>query len=415
MPKSARKHGSDLRAVARLATLATTGVTTAVEAMHHAIGSGPSLLGKPLAGPSRLYTGIVYGTIRGVTELVGKGLERAFEELEPWLGESVPGPEREAVQAALNGVLGDYLRDASNPLAIETTFRRNGEVVDLTREGLASTFPQATRKVLVLVHGSSMNDLQWRQKGHDHGEELAKLGFTPVYLHYNSGLHISESGRALANLLETLWTNWPGGPPKLSLLGHSMGGLVARSACHVAEREGLHWQSDLERLVTLGTPHHGSPLERGGTWMHALLGVTDYSSPLAALAKIRSAGVTDLRFGNVIDEHWQGRDRFSLGRDERSNLPLPSGVDCHMIAATTAKAPRARLPSDGLVPVASALGEHDRPDLTLQVPAQNKWIAYGTSHVELLSRPEVYERLKAIFSRAPEAAPSRVGAYELGE
>ena len=403
MAKAKRKHGSDLRALSNLATLATTGVTSAVEGMHHAIASGPTLLGKPLAGPSRLYTGILYGTIRGVTKLVGAGLETAFTQLEPWLGESAPGPEREAVQAALNGVLGDYLRDTSNPLAIQMAFRKGGEPLDITRQGLAAAFPTPTaatsHKLVVLIHGSSMNDRQWLRHGHDHGAELAKQGFTPIYLHYNSGLHISENGRELAHLLETVVRRWPGEVSEVNLLGHSMGGLVARSACHIAECEQLAWRSKLRRMVTLGTPHHGSPLERGGTWMHTLLGVTDYSSPLAVLARIRSAGVTDLRFGNFLDEHWQGHDRFKLAKDARKNLTLPAGVDCHAIAATTAKAERTRLPGDGMVPVSSALGEHARADLTLPFPEQNKWIAYGTGHVDLLSRREVSERLGEIFSR----------------
>jgi hypothetical protein len=178
-------------------------------------------------------------------------------------------------------------------------------------------------------------------------------------------------------------------------LGHSMGGLVARSACHVGHREGHAWRSTLRRLVCLGTPHHGAPLEKGGSILHSLLEVTRYSAPLARLARIRSAGVTDLRHGNVLDEDWQGRERFALGQRSRHRLALPKGVDCYSVAGSTANSQgtRKRLPGDGLVPVESALGPF---------PEANRWIALGTGHLDLLSSPEVYAHLRECFVLQPE-------------
>ena len=119
-----------------------------------------------------------------------------------------------------------------------------------------------------------MNDLQWKRKGHDHGAALARdLAYTPVYLHYNSGLHISTNGRAFAELLEALVRLWPVPLTELVLIGHSMGGLVARSACHYGALARHEWLRRLDKLVFLGTPHHGAPLERGGNWVDMLLGV----------------------------------------------------------------------------------------------------------------------------------------------
>ncbi len=136
--------------------------------------------------------------------------------------------------------------------------------------------------------------------------------------------------------------------------------------------------------MTIGTPHHGAPLERGGNLVQLLGGVSRYSAPIAKLARIRSAGVTDLRFGNVLDEHWSGRDRFGKGGDPRRELALPEGVACFALAGTTAKsAERKKLPGDGMVPVDSALGRHAKPELTLFSPA-NVAIAHGIGHLELL-------------------------------
>jgi pimeloyl-ACP methyl ester carboxylesterase len=403
MAKKTRSHVDDLRGVGKLAVEATKSVTDLVQSMHTTIASGPAILGSPLEGPVRLFTAPVYGTIRAVTKLVGSGIDYALSQLAPLLGESVPGPEREAVLAALNGVLGDYLHDTGNPLAIQMRFRHNGgQPLILERDELRKELPQASTKVLVLVHGSSMNDLQWNRNGHDHGAALARdLGYTPVYLHYNTGLHISTNGKAFAELLEKLIAAWPVRVNELVLLGHSMGGLVARSACHAGEVASHAWRKSLRQLICLGTPHHGSPLERGGSWAHLLIGVSRYSAPLGRLAKIRSAGVTDLRFGNVLDEHWEGRDRFAVGKDPRRALKLPANVDCYAIAATTAPAPtestkaKTKLPGDGLVPVDSALGRHEKPELTLKFPKSNQWIGYGMNHLDLLDNPEVYSQIGA--------------------
>ncbi|HWL86791.1 MAG TPA: hypothetical protein VNO21_13365, partial [Polyangiaceae bacterium] len=216
-------------------------------------------------------------------------------------------------------------------------------------------------------------------------------------LHYNSGLHISTNGRAFADLLEGALSAWPVPVDELVLLGHSMGGLVARSACHYGEVARHVWRSKLRSLICLGSPHHGAPLERGGHWVHVLLGISRYSAALARLARIRSSGVTDLRFGNVLDEHWEGRDRFAHAKDLRTPLKLPDGVACYAIAATTAPKAAAlgdaKLPGDGLVPVDSALGRHEKPELTLAFPETHQSIAYGTGHLDLLHRAEVHATL----------------------
>ena len=376
-----RSHVDDLRGAGRLAVEATRGVTSLVEAMHATIASGPAILGKPLAVPARIATGLVYGTVRGVAALVGAGIDVALAQLAPLLGSSVPGVEREAVLAALNGVLGDYLHETSNPLAIEMRLRHEGE---------------PGSKLLVLLHGSATTD-RWPQGGHDHGAALARdLGYTPIYLRYNSGLHISTNGRGFADQLERLVATWPVPIEELVLLGHSMGGLVARSAIHAGAAHA--WRSHLRSLITVGSPHHGAPLERGGNWIDLLLGISRYSAPLVRLGKIRSAGITDLRYGNVLDEHWHGRDRFEHRADDRSALALPANVRCYAIAGTLSTEPGDRLRSDGMVPVDSAFGTHATPELTLAFPDAHRSIAYATGHVQLLGSRAVYDTIRTWLS-----------------
>jgi len=395
MTRKTRNHVGDLRGASRLAIEATKGVTSLVEEMHRTIGSGPAILGRPLALPVHLVTGIVFGGIRGVTSLVGAGIDGALAQLAPLLGESTPGPEREAVLAALNGVLGDYLHETNNPLAIEMHFHHE----ERRREGAEGATREASRKLLVMVHGLCMNDQLWCQSGHDHGAALARdLGYEPVYLHYNSGRHISTNGAEFAVLLDHLVSAWPTQLDEIAIVAHSMGGLVTRSACRAAEIANLGWRDKLRAIVFLGTPHHGAPLERGGNWVDVLLGVSRYSAPFARLGRIRSAGVTDLRYGNVLDEHWQGRERFGRDSDRRSPLPLPDGVDCYAIAGILANEIVGELNGDGIVPADSAFGLHDEPDLTLAFEDAHKWTGMGVGHLDLLGRAEVYETIHSWLS-----------------
>jgi pimeloyl-ACP methyl ester carboxylesterase len=401
MTRKAPSHIDELRGATRLAIDATRGVTALVEKMHVTIASGPALLGRPLATPARLATRAVYASIQGITKLVGGSLDVALAQLAPLIEASPAGPQREIVLAVVNGVLGDYLHETANPLAIEMELRHAGRAVALAPDRLRAAIPAARSKIVVLVHGSCMTDSQFMRAGHDHGAALARdLGYTPLYLRYNSGLHISTNGQAFAALLDPLLAAWPVDVDELVLLGHSMGGLVARSACHAATEHGYRWLDRVRALITIGSPHHGAPLERGGSWIDRLLEVSPYTAPFGVLGRIRSAGVTDLRYGNVLDEHWQGRDRFAHGRDPRSACALPGSVPFYAIAGTlsTELGPRPR--SDGLVPVESALGVHARPELCLAYPEAHRSIAVGTGHIDLLGA-SVYPVLRDWLARRP--------------
>lgn len=400
--QKARDHIGDLRGASRLAIEATRGVTELVEAVHTAIASGPVSLGRSFTAPEALPSRLVYGSIRGVVQLVGSMLDAALAQLAPLLAPSVPGVEREAVLAALNGALGDYLSETHNPLAIEMQLRHGDEPLELTASALRDALPHATAKLLVLVHGLCVTERRWTRRGHDHGAALAHdLGYTPIYVRYNTGLHISSNGRQLAAQLEQLVGAWPVPLDEIVLLGHSMGGLVARSACHAGEMAGHAWRARLRSLITLGSPHHGAPLERGVHGIDRILGISSYSAPFRRLGRIRSAGITDLRYGNVLDEHWRSRDRFAQQAERRQPLALPAGVNCYAVAGTLAIAPGAHQRGDGLVPVDSALGCHPGDTLTLGFPDSHCAVISATSHLDLLSSPAVYDRLRSWLSCPP--------------
>ncbi|WP_233259711.1 GPI inositol-deacylase [Ramlibacter sp. WS9] len=399
---STRRPGAlaDLRGGARLVIDGVRGVTGLVEAMHSRIARVPMPLGQVPDMPTTGITGLVYRSIQGTTGVVGKAIDAALAGVEAVLPAASPDAaagrfdaERDAAVAALNGVMGDHLERSGNPLATPMALR--------VRPADAARGP----RVLLLVHGLCMTDHQWTRDGHDHGQALAEAGgWTPVYARYNTGRHISTNGAEMAAQVEQLLDGWPVPVEDFAVIGHSMGGLVMRSALQSALHAGMRWPAKLRRLVFLGTPHHGAPLERGGNWLHRGLGVSPYVAPFTRLSGLRSFGITDLRHGNLQEQDWAD-DRFTH-RDTRAALPLPSGVACYAIAGTLGEGRTDEWLGDGLVPLASALGRHSKPTRDLHIPASRQWVARGVNHLDLLASDAVYRRLKRWLGPANPRDPA---------
>jgi hypothetical protein len=396
---------ADARGGLRLVVDGTRHVTGLVEALHGQVQRlAPPLrrrdwLDADLRGPhlqddlpaARGISGLVYRSIQGTTRLVGDGLDGLLAPFDQALvaDAATASPRRDALVAALNGVLGDHLLRSGNPLALPFRLRQHGLPLDMAALGA-----QAPQRVLLLVHGLCMSDLGWRRNGHDHGQALgAAWGAAPVYAFYNSGCHISHNGLALSKALQALVDHWPVPLLQLDVVGHSMGGLVARSALAQASAAGHTWPARLRGLAFLGTPHHGAPLERAGNWLHRVLDLSPYAAPFTRLSRLRSQGITDLRHGNLLDADWQGRNRYDAA-DHRTPVPLPAHVQAWAVAGTAgAEGQRGSMVSDGLVTVDSALGHHRRPALRLNIPADHTWVGHGIHHLDLLSDPVVYRKL----------------------
>jgi PGAP1-like protein len=406
-PRRRLPAAADVRGAAQLAVDATAGLVDLVEAVHAGIARAPGLPA-PADGRTRGITGLVYRTVRGVTRLAGGGVDALLgllaTDLAPGdgvraLDASSPSPAREALVAALNGVLGDHLEASGNPLAIALQLRFDGQPLVLQAEALRLFLPQSGPAVAVLVHGLCMNDLSWARgaspgPNSDGGAEaasggltakLAAAGYTTLALHYNSGRSIARNGADFAQQLEALVAAWPVPLRRLVLVGHSMGGLVARSAQHQAQQQGQRWPSLLSDLACVGTPHQGAPLEQLGHAVTAVLGATPYAKPFARLARLRSAGITDLRHGRLLD-------------DRSAQAPLPAGVRCLAVAGTLGEddgAMRQRVLGDGLVPLPSALGQHADPARALHFEPGHTWVGAGIGHLALITHPAVHAQLLA--------------------
>jgi pimeloyl-ACP methyl ester carboxylesterase len=412
-PRKKHLQATDLHGVGKLAIDATIGLTKLVETMHHNILRVPGVFGKGTEDPTSGITGLVYRSIRGATSAVGEGLDLLLGQLAGLLKQEASSDAREAVVAALNGVLGDHLVASQNPLAMSMQFRHNGELLTLTKSGLRNAIPQPGARILLLIHGLCMSDVQWLRNGHDHGAAVAveraiSPAFTTVYLRYNSGLHISVNGRMLDTQLAALLKSWPVPVEDLTIIAHSMGGLVTRSACDIALHARHAWLRVLKKIIFLGTPHFGAPLERGGNWIDIVLDASPYTMAFSRLGKIRSAGITDLRHAGVSDTDWEQRDRFAPSTQTKPakahDVPLPAGVQCYAVAASIGKKSGSiagQILGDGLVPVESALGRHQDPAHDLAIPKARQWIGYEMNHMDLLDRQDVYRRIKKWLADKP--------------
>lgn len=399
MPSTLR----NVRGFTQLAFDACVGLTRSVERMHETIARRALSWVPTPARPGRahgLIASTVYGVIRGAMHACAKGVDLSLGALpEP----PAATPLELRTLAALNGVFGDHLEATRNPLAIRMSPIKDGQPIDAAPAGLALAYPDASRHIVVLVHGLCHSESAWSRKGDpDIGARLAMvLGLTPVYLRYNSGRHISSNGQSLADLLDRLCEAWPVPVESLSLVGHSMGGLVIRSACWYGKEAGLPWIRRLRRVVCLGTPHHGSPVERAGHALDRTLRRIRYVEPLM-FGHRRSAGIKDLRHGNLLDEDWHGHGPDQSAEDRRRSVPLLAGVDYFFAAASVGRHhldPKGHIFGDWLVHSGSAVGAHADARKNLNVPPDHCRVFHEKSHLDLLNDAEVHAQVIDWFAK----------------
>jgi pimeloyl-ACP methyl ester carboxylesterase len=282
------------------------------------------------------------------------------------------------------------------------TIRLRGKPVPPATETLAAAFPTATDRVVVFLHGWCLTEQSWSRRpptaceDQDSRNYAARLrddlGFSPVYLRYNTGLHISVNGRTLADILEQLHAQWPVPIAELVLVGHSMGGLLARSACHYGARQQQHWTESVSHVVCLGSPHLGADLEKGvniASWALARLPETQ---AIATFLNTRSGGVKDLRFGACIDEDWCDVDPDEFLQDRCQEAPLLPHATYHFVAATVAPPLLGMITGDHLVRSYSASGRGKSRRIPFD--AEHGLTLSGLNHLDLLNHPLVYAKLR---------------------
>lgn len=391
---------AELRGVLRLAGEGIVAAATVTEDMHRAISSKPfGLLAHMPAGQvaKRVHDGVregVYACVRGVSRGVFAVVDGVLAHGGPALQPRarLPGP----LVGVLKGVVGDLIARDHNPLASAMHLRHDGRPLGLTREALAAAFPNAGPRPTVLVHGLAADESCWQlgslktwgRPGLDYGSLLAERapadrGITPLYLRYNSGLRIADNGRALAALLAELREHWPVPIHSLNLIGHSMGGLVVRSACHHGLLADAAWTRQVRDVACLGAPRRGAVLEKFGAAAAGALTLFDVTAPIARAIDARSAGIKDLRRGTITDDD---ADERLLPAARYHDLAGSLGGPGH---------PLGWLLGDGLVRPASATPGRTGRDTSPETRATH---LTGVGHLAMLSHPGVLAWLEAAFA-----------------
>lgn len=291
--------------------------------------------------------------------------------------------------AVLNGTIGDYLSRSNNGLATRMGFFRDGARIALDTEALRVALPRSCPRLCVFVHGLMCTEQIWRfPDGSDYGTRLAAdFGFESLFVRFNSGRAVAESGAELAHLLEALHDRHPAALEELLLVGYSMGGLVSRHACRFAEGEGHAWLGKVRRAIYMGTPHTGAPAERLGRLITQVLGHIEdpYTRMVRELGDLRSQGIKDLGDGYVS-----------------ARRALHPRIRHCLIAGELPVATRIAVFGDAMVPVASAtnglLGRDDGDTRVRVLP--------GLGHMALARHPLVYGEMRAFLSTdSPGAQP----------
>ena len=412
-------RSDEVRDLSRLAGLALHGGTRRVQEVHRGIAGR---VFRPLgatAAPVRLthdavagavYAGVAVGLRTGARAVGGAGaLAASGRPLDT-------RPKARVALAVLNGAHGDTVAREAPSLALDMTVRVEGRDVPVERTALRAAFPDAGGGLAVFLHGLTENEGAWCfRAGRHHGDRSTTygsmlqrdLGLTPVFLRYSTGLHISDNGARLDALLDRLVAQWPVPVQDVVLVGHSMGGLVARSALHVARggtADARPWTHLVRDTVTLGTPHLGAPLERGVHVLTAALARVPETRPVATLLATRSAGIKDLGRGTLVAEDWSGVDPDARPLRRHTAVPLHDGARHFVVLATLTRDPHARaahLVGDLLVPPRSACGDTGDDD-RLAFPADHVHRLGGLHHFDLLNHPRVYAQLRSWLVDRPE-------------
>jgi pimeloyl-ACP methyl ester carboxylesterase len=404
MPVPPAAENDELRALSRLAFDEVGSAPGGIGDVHRAVAErvfrhvGPAA--RPVEAVHQAAATASYAAVRAGFGLAGRAVDAALQAGGAQRAPLSATPRGAAVIGAVQGLRGDVLEREGSALHAPMAVRVAVAPVAPDAEALRAAFPAATGRLVVFLHGLMETEHAWalgaERSGGTYGDRLAaELAVTPVFVRYNSGRHISENGRSLAELLDALCAAWPATVDEIALVGHSMGGLVARSAAHQAAEDGVTWPRLVRHVVSLGTPHLGAPLAQGTGALAALLGALPETRPFAGLLRKASAGIRDLRAGSLVDEDWKDRDPDGLRAAAVAEVPLLEGATHCFVSATVTRTPGhpvGRLVGDLLVLEGSAAGRGRARRIGFR---DDDGLHVGSAtHFALLNHPAVYAQLR---------------------
>jgi pimeloyl-ACP methyl ester carboxylesterase len=397
---------AELRAMSMLGGHAFAGLVSRIEQVHQAIGGRAFGSIGPVSAPVRvIHDFVARGTYRAVGSAgsAASALGGQAASLVGVIGQRGASgqPAAGAALALLNAVTGDRLGSELAPLTIRMAVRAGGRDVELAPQQVREAFGDATPKPAVFVHGLVETEDSWlRQasRSEPYGRRLqAEFGYTPVYVRYNTGRHVSDNGRELARLLDELTAAWPVQVREILLVGHSMGGLVIRAACHYGSEDGAPWVRHVRHVFYLGSPHLGAPLARAAGLAGWALSQLPETRPFADLLT-GSSGIRDLRHGYILDD-WAACDPGGCQHNHRRDVPLLPGASHYAISAVITANPESPLGTvvgDLLVQPASAHGRRG-PRQHIPFSVEETRRHGGMHHFDLLNHPDVWESMRSLL------------------
>jgi pimeloyl-ACP methyl ester carboxylesterase len=402
-------RGSELEALGRLAGTAVGRPARLAGDIHAAVAGRTFTALGILGAPVKLvHDGISRAAYRAVTSALAAPARAGAAALGRRLpSDALPladSPAGGIALGALNGAVGDALARNHRALSLDLTLRRHGREVVTDSAGLAAAYRDATPRIAVFVHGLCETEGAWHLGARPgYGYRLREdLGYTPVDVRYNTGLHVSDNGRRLAQVLEHVTRGWPVEVEEIALVGHSMGGLVSRGACHYGDAENQLWADRVRHVFCLGTPHLGAPLEKAANAFGWALSRLPETRPFADMVNLRSAGIKDLRFGSCVEEDWCDCDPDEFLRDRCKEVPFLPNATYYFVGATLARqadGPYASVVGDLLVRYPSASGNGRKRRIPFEI--ENGIHLGGITHFHLLNHPAVYDQIRRWLNREP--------------
>jgi pimeloyl-ACP methyl ester carboxylesterase len=408
-------RSDELRDAGSLAGTALDEIAELAQGVHRAVASRVFGATGRQAQPVRLLhdaiAAIAYGSTRLGLKYLPPAAGFAAGALRDPAAESAHDvPRSRFLLGAISGFWGDRMAQRQQALAPAMRLRlHDGRLRRLpaTLAADAAAPGTATGRLVVFIHGLCETDRCWsfaaQQRWGDrtctYGSMLQDDGWTPLYLNYNSGLRVSANGREFAELLDELVALWPVPVTEIALVGHSMGGLVARSAAHQGNELGHAWLALLTHVVGLGTPHLGAPLERYANWGAHRLDRLPETRPFASWLNQRSVGIKDMRYGALLEQDWLGHDPDELLTDRCTPAQLLPGVAYSVASATFSREPHGPFAHDLLVQHSSAHGIGKLRTIPFE-PERTFHLGGRKHHFDLLADARVYGQLREWLSGA---------------
>lgn len=208
----------------------------------------------------------------------------------------------------ISSVIGSSHHNQFGMSSIELSFRLQNQ--DAAPEEVWKDFKNSQmQKLVLLIPGLFCDETLWENEAENSNLKivslLRELGYYPVFIRFNPGLHISSNGKKLSHLLGGFCKYLES--EKLNVISYSQGGLIFRSALYYEREFNYKWREKIAKVLFISSPDRGSYLEKIGFWIGFLFEISPNLALkiIGMLGNLRSDGIKDLSHGIIREEDWK--------------------------------------------------------------------------------------------------------------